>query len=158
MCINRHVFSCCTLSFYSGQVFPFRKNGMCRSFVALSIIFQKKLEDVNTNRLQKQAQLRQLMFKEMKRKPPVFVSVTTGHFLIQSNKIFHMDGNCQSPKVGAHCLCSLCTRWVAQPSAVLLQQLSFVTLHWGLSKRSKQSHRKAFKEEYIFSSLFGSCD
>lgn len=62
-----------------------------------------------------------------------------------------------SPKVGTYSLCSLCTRRSTQPSAVLLQQLSFVTLHWGLSEHSRQSHRKAIKEEHIFSSLFG-CD
>lgn len=84
-----------------------RKNGLCQSSVALSIIFQKKTENGNTSMLQKQVHLQQLMFKEMKRKPLLSVSVTIRYFFIISNKIVHMNEDCLSPKVGTYSLLPL---------------------------------------------------
>lgn len=59
------------------------------------------------------------------------------------------------PRAGAHTLFPLLSLYLAHRMALSYPLTAgVVTQPWGLTQHGKPSHKKVFKEEYIFNSLF----
>lgn len=68
-------------------------------------------------------------------------------------------GTAKVLRVGAYALFPLLPLCLAHYMALSCPLTAGVVAQpWGLTQHSKISHKKVFKEEYIFIYLFGSCD